>query len=181
MRGLNPDRTPWKKKNRNPCVQGWIRSLGFNFTDWFAPFFSVRILTRKVACVEPLYCPGCSKVTTPPEGRMWNREAWAIVGPKQLKINPWNCTSLLWMLGIFLTMVMSTIAGQPRLLALTFLFSSQSPTSCERRRTLLGMTLRRRSEPETWRKQCAAYASNSLASTAASGLLITIFDRKKST
>ena len=29
---------------------GSIRSLGFNFTDWFAPFFSVRILTRKVAC-----------------------------------------------------------------------------------------------------------------------------------
>ena len=47
MRGLNPD--------RNPCVQGSIRSLGFNFTDWFAPFFSVRILTRKVACAEPLY------------------------------------------------------------------------------------------------------------------------------
>ena len=46
MRGLNPD--------RNPCVQGSIRSLGFNFTDWFAPFFSVRILTRKVACAEPL-------------------------------------------------------------------------------------------------------------------------------
>ena len=48
MRGLNPD--------RNPCVQGSIRSLGFNFTDWFAPFFSVRILTRKVASAEPLYC-----------------------------------------------------------------------------------------------------------------------------
>ena len=47
MRGLNPD--------RNPCVQGSIRSLGFNFTDWFAPFFSVRILTSKVACAEPLY------------------------------------------------------------------------------------------------------------------------------
>ena len=47
MRGLNPD--------RNPCVQGSIRSLGFNFTDWFAPFFSVRILTRKVASAEPLY------------------------------------------------------------------------------------------------------------------------------
>ena len=46
MRGLNP--------GRNPCVQGSIRSLGFNFTDWFAPFFSVRILTRKVACAEPL-------------------------------------------------------------------------------------------------------------------------------
>ena len=47
MRGLNPD--------RKPCVQGSIRSLGFNFTDWFAPFFSVRILTRKVASAEPLY------------------------------------------------------------------------------------------------------------------------------
>ena len=47
MRGLNPD--------RNPCVQCSIRSLGFNFTDWFAPFFSVRILTRKVASAEPLY------------------------------------------------------------------------------------------------------------------------------
>ena len=31
MRGLNPD--------RNKCVQGSIRSLGFNFTDSFAPFF----------------------------------------------------------------------------------------------------------------------------------------------
>ena len=47
MRRVNPD--------RNPCVQGSIRSLGFNFTDWFAPFFSVRILTRKVASAEPLY------------------------------------------------------------------------------------------------------------------------------
>ena len=46
MRGLNPD--------RNPCVQGSICSLGFNFTDWFAPFFSVRILARKVGCAEPL-------------------------------------------------------------------------------------------------------------------------------
>ena len=24
--------------DRNPCVQVSIRSLGFNFTDWFAPF-----------------------------------------------------------------------------------------------------------------------------------------------
>ena len=48
MAHCNPD--------RNPCVQGSIRSLGFNFTDWFAPFFSVRILTRKVAFAEPLYC-----------------------------------------------------------------------------------------------------------------------------
>ena len=48
MRWLNPD--------RNPCVQCSIRSLGFNFTDWFAPFFSVHILTRKVASAEPLYC-----------------------------------------------------------------------------------------------------------------------------
>ena len=48
MRGLNP--------NRNLCVQGSIRSLGFNFTDWFAPFFSVRILTRKVASNKPISC-----------------------------------------------------------------------------------------------------------------------------
>ena len=48
MRWLNPD--------RNPCVQGSIRSLGFNFTDWFAPFSLVRILTRKVASAEPLFC-----------------------------------------------------------------------------------------------------------------------------
>ena len=36
------------------CVHGSVCSLGFNFTDWFAPFFSVRILTRKVASAEPL-------------------------------------------------------------------------------------------------------------------------------
>ena len=36
-------------------MQCSIRSLGFNFTDWFAPFFSVHILTRKVASAEPLY------------------------------------------------------------------------------------------------------------------------------
>ena len=53
MRGLNPD--------RHPCVQGSIRGLGFNFTDWFAPFSSVRIITRKVASAEPLYFQVCNR------------------------------------------------------------------------------------------------------------------------
>ena len=62
MRWLNPD--------RNPCVQGSIRSLGFNFTVWFAPFFSVRILTRKVASAEPLFCLiATNKISL---GRSWN-------------------------------------------------------------------------------------------------------------
>ena len=47
MRGLELDRIP--------CVQAPVRNLGLNFTDWLAPFFSVRILTRKVASAEPLY------------------------------------------------------------------------------------------------------------------------------
>ena len=47
MRGLDQDRIP--------CVQVSIRSLGLNFTDRFAPFFSVRIPTLKVASTQPLY------------------------------------------------------------------------------------------------------------------------------
>ena len=73
-------RKVWRRSDRaalsdRSCPVTRTQTIIWKTVYWFAPFFSVRILTRKVASAEPLYCASVTFVS----GRERERDACDVI------------------------------------------------------------------------------------------------------
>ena len=91
---------------------------------------------QQVSCLSIIvvYIVLCSKIyATAPES-LKDRDSWTIVGPRQLKFDPWSST----LKPVLDSMILSPFSGQICLFVFTFLIISRIPTSFERGITLQG-------------------------------------------